>query len=720
MTRQRSGRFLLVVAVAVVPLGSAVADESASAAHWAFQRPVAVHPPVVRDTAWPRGDVDRFVLAALEARDLAPVADADRRTFLRRLAFDLTGLPPDPAIVEAFVADTAPDAVERVVDTLLASPRFGPTWARHWLDVARYAESTGKTVNVAYPHAWRYRDYVIASFAADKPFDRFIVEQIAGDLLETDDPHQRAERLVATGFLAIGPKTLNERSGLKFELDVADEQVDVVTQAFLGLTVACARCHDHTAEPITQADYYALAGIFRSTETCYGTVNFINARRASALIELPAAASPPAGVPPLDGRQRRFLERSLAALREQRRGARDPLQQFFASGQIALVEARLAAYAADGTPRLVAMGVRDKPDGPEPWRRRRGMGPGGFSDDGSRTAGDSVLFVRGEAEQPGQERVPRGVPQAIGGGGFASPAAGSGRRELAAWIASPDNPLAARVVVNRVWQQVFGRGLVPGGDFGRGGQPPSHPELLDHLAVRFMAEGWSVKRLVRSLVTSRSYGLAGTASAAALESDPDCLLGWRMPPRRLEAEMLRDAMLAVAGLLDESPRPGSAVAAAGEGPVARPRAGRDRIAAAIDDPTDVHRSIYLPIVRDVPQESLAIFDAADPALITTERPRTMVASQGLFLMNSPFVIRAADALASRLVTEHPAAERLTAVYVRSFGRPPDEADRRRADRFLAELAARLEADGVPAGEVEWAAWSGLCQALFASAEFQYR
>ncbi|MFO0927586.1 MAG: DUF1549 domain-containing protein [Gemmataceae bacterium] len=226
--------------------------------HWAYQPPKRAAAPMVRDAAWPRTDVDRLRAGGgLEAKGLKPVADADRRTLLRRVTFDLIGLPPTPAEAEAFAADTSPEAFEKVVDRLLASPHFGERWGRHWLDVARYAESTGKTVNFAYPHAWRYRDYVLAAFNADKPYDQFIREQLAGDLLPADDPKVRAERLIATGFLAIGPKTLNERNGLQFELDVADEQIDVTTQAFLGICAACRR-HDHKFDPIPQTDYYAL------------------------------------------------------------------------------------------------------------------------------------------------------------------------------------------------------------------------------------------------------------------------------------------------------------------------------------------------------------------------------------------------------------------------------------------------------------------------------
>jgi hypothetical protein len=591
------------------------------------------------------------------------------------------------------------------------------------LDVARYAESTGKTVNFNYPHAWRYRDYVIAAFNADKPYDQFIREQLAGDLMPTDDPKVRAERLIATGFLAIGPKVLNERSGLKFELDVADEQIDVTTQAFLGITAACARCHDHKFDPIPQKDYYALAGTFRSTETCYGTVRYINAQRQAPLLPLPKEASPPVAVSRLTEAERRRIEGQIQSIRDSMKNARDGLQQFFASGQISLLQARLDAYDAEGTPKLLAMGVRDKPAGPEFGSGRgRFGGFAGFTFDGTRAIADSPVYARGEPDQPSATRVPRGTIQVITRAPPTFTAASSGRRELAEWIASRDNPLTARVMVNRVWLHLFGRGLVPTpDDFGLAGRPPTHPELLDHLAHYFMDHGWSVKKLVKHLVMSHVYQLGAAAPLAAREIDPDNTLYGRMSPRRLDAENLRDALLAVSSQLNATPPTGSVVARAGEGPVGRPRLGGDSVATAINDPANRHRSIYLPIIRDNLPEALALFDAADPALIASDRPRTTVPSQGLYLLNNAFVLRAADAAADRLIEKHTGEpERARAAFVRFYGRPPSPKEQAEAERFLATYRAQLKKDGVLPARQEREAWSAFCQALFASAEFQYR
>lgn len=706
--------------------GARGVDLEAGRAHWSFQPPRATAPPSVdpsdpRAADWPRTDVDRYVLSALLAKDLAPVADADRRTLLRRLTFDLTGLPPTPAEVEAFALGESESDYEAAVDRLLASPAFGEKWARHWLDVARYAESTGKTVNFSYPQAWRYRDYVIDAFNADKPYDQFIQEQLAGDLMPTDDPRVRAERLIATGFLAIGPKTLNERSGLQFELDVVDEQIDVTTQAFLGITAACARCHDHKFDPIPQADYYALAGIFRSTETCYGTVTFINARRTSDLLALPAEASSSNALEPLRDRDRQRLQEQIASVKASVEKMKDATQRFLASGQISLLQARLDAYEADGRPKQLAMGVRDKPARTPFSRRGRFGGFAGYTADGSTSIADSPVYVRGEADQPSDSRVPRGTLQVLSREPLSIPSSTSGRLELAQWIASRENPLAARVMVNRVWLQLFGKGLVPtAADFGFAGRPPTHPELLDHLAIRFMDEGWSVKKLIKYVVMSRVYQLGPTADRRGLEIDPDNTLLWRTTPRRLDAESLRDALLAVSGRLDAKRPAGSAVARSGEGPVQRPRLGGDSVSAAINDVRNTSRSIYLPIVRDNLPESMALFDAADPTLITADRPQTTVPSQGLYLLNNAFVIQAADATADQLFATKEPADRVRDAYVRCFARPPTADEERLARQFLDSYEAKAGAIRKGRDQRERDAWSAWCQALFASAEFQYR
>ena len=656
---------------------------------WSFRSPKKSAPPAVKRADWPRGDIDRFLLAALESRGLNPVADAERPRLLRRLTFDLIGLPPTPEELDAFVRVNSADALSNAVDRLLASPRFGERWGRHWLDVARFAESSGKT-NFTYPQAWRYRDWAIASFNADKPFDQFVREQIAGDLLPADDDRQRADQVIATGFLALGSKAHDAENRGQFVLDVVDEQIEATTRAFLGLTVACARCHDHKTDPIPQRDYYALSGIFRSTQTCSGTLagvfpNF----NASPLIELPAGAGLQSAVPALTPGQRTVMEERLAALLRERdsippgEANRDRLRR--ANSMLSTLRYRLLIDRPGGLPRTFAMGARERDE-----------------------AVDSPLFVRGELDQPG-EVIPRGLIRVVYDGAPAPIAAGSGRHELADWVASAANPLTARVIVNRVWLHLFGRGLVPTPDnFGAAGQRPSHPELLDSLAVDFMADGWSIKRLIRRIVLSRAYGLDSSHDPHNFDADPDNALIWRMSKRRLEAEALRDALLFVSGRLAPEPPVGSAVARTGEGLAFFLR-------AAGLDVSDPHRSVYLPVVRDGVLESLALFDFADPSLVTGERATTTGPAQALYFMNSTFVLRQAEALAERVrAFEGDDAKWVDLAYRRALTRPPTATERDRALAFLRGFAAR--AGGIDPAH---AAWSGFCQALLASAEFRY-
>ncbi len=667
-------------------------DIEAGRQFWSFRPPKRSPPPAVKDAAWPRSDIDRFLLAALEAKGLRPVADADPRALIRRLSFDLVGLPPAPEAVEAFVkehAAGAQSAIEKAADRLLAAPQFGERWGRHWLDVARYGESSGRSANFAYPHAWRYRDYVIAAFNKDKPYDQFVREQLAGDLLRAADDAERAEFLVATGFLAIGPKTHEERSRPQFQMDLADEQIDATFQAFQGLTVACARCHDHKFDPIPQKDYYALAGIFRSTETCYGTLRLLQSNHPSAMLTLPSGAGVTMPLEPLSSDRRAAVEKQIQDLRDRSSnltGRDNFIRRIFLGNRISVLRSQLALYDSDGTPRPLAMGVRE-----------------------GRFGQDSRAYNRGELDQPG-ETVRRGFPQVLT---TKQPTIrrGSGRRELADWIASKDNPLTARVMANRVWLHLIGRGLVPTPDnFGASGLPASHPELLDHLALNFVENGWSVKKLIRTIVLSRAYRLSSQFDGKSFEADPDNVLAWRVPKRRLEAEALRDTMLALGGRLDLAPPKGSSVQRGGEGNVSFRFRGRgpggDPAAA------DTHRTVYLSIVRDGLPEVLTLFDFPDPSLIIGERATTTVPAQSLYLMNNPFVLRQAEAMADRLLaSEGDDGARLKRAYSLCYSRPPSAKELENGQRFI---------EGYGRRQSRRSTWAALCQALFASAEFSHR
>jgi hypothetical protein len=742
-------------------------DDAAARKWWSFQPIAKPGVPTPKNAAWPKSDIDRFLLAALEAKGLQPVADADRATLLRRVYFDLIGLPPSPKEIDAFLKDQAPDAFEKVVDRLLASPQFGERWGRHWLDVARYAESTGKDVNVAFPHAWRYRDYVIGAFNADKPFDQFIKEQIAGDLLTAKDDRDQADKLIATGFLALGPKGLNEQNPRQFAMDVADEQIDTVSQAVLGLTVACARCHDHKFDPVSQREYYALAGIFLSTESRYGTAFGIQNRHASELHELPKGAGLSVIAKPLSEEARARMHEQLEDLREDlppalggtMRPGRDPrpggatdaadqLRRLRAVGEAGAIRLELASYEQDGTPKALAMGVRDRTSAGygtffgdrsrEDLRARFARRPGAGGFPGAMTpfptVTDSPLFARGEVDKPG-EKVPRGFPAVLT---LSTPPPisrhTSGRLELAEWLVTPTNPLTARVMVNRVWHWLFGQGLVESVDnFGTTGQKPSNPALLDYLASEFVGDGWSVKRLIKDIVMSRAYQLSSTHDARAFAADPENTLVWRMNQRRLDAECVRDAMLAASGQLDLTPQVGTVIARAGDGPIGGPRirgVGEEAILHA----GGVMRSVYLPVARDVVPDALAVFDFAETSLVTGARETTNVPSQALYLLNSTFVSMQAQALADRILKSHPGGpnggvsasfdQRLAEAYRLVFARGPDAAERKAAAAFFAKFPSNWKkGDNAPMGmrdadDVK-AAWTSFSRALFASAEFRY-
>ncbi|MEO7650901.1 MAG: DUF1549 and DUF1553 domain-containing protein, partial [Bryobacteraceae bacterium] len=529
---------------------------------WAFQAPKQQEAPAVKGAAWTRGKIDRFILARLEEKNLKPVHDAGRAALLRRATFDLTGLPPTLGEIDAFAKDKSKNAFAKIVDRLLASERFGERWGRHWLDVARYAESMGRTRNYPFPVAWRYRDYVIQAFNQDKPYDQFIREQVAGDLLPAGTPEEKREKVIATGFLAMGAHDLNEADRAQSRMDIVDEQVTAVSRAFVGLTVNCARCHDHKFDPIPTKDYYALAGIFGSTEMLGGlrvrpqfNAGYYSDAQLLKLDGLPAYTI---GNAEEITRKRAEILDKTARLKKDRIQARQLAREF---GQLPI-------------PENLAMGARD--------------------------ASKPVNFqvnIRGDAHTLG-EVAPRNFVQAL-----YEPAAdlpkipdnGSGRLQLAEWLTRRDNPLTARVMANRVWHQLFGRGLVATVDnFGKMGSRPTHPELLDYLAVQFMDQGWSVKKLIREVMLSRAYQLSIDHDEKNFQIEPDNDMLWRANRRRLEVEALRDSMLLVSGQLDLK-RPEAS-------PVYRfPLGNEINRGGGKAEPWDVqarYRSVYVPVLRN--------------------------------------------------------------------------------------------------------------------------
>lgn len=679
-------------------------DMESGRKHWAFQPIRPTTPPQVEDLRWPLDDVDCHVLAKIEQANLGPVSQADRYKWLRRVSFDLTGMPPTVAEIHDFESDKSPKAREKVVDRLLASRHFGERWARHWLDLVGYADQVGTSNSVFAEHAWRYRDYVIDTYNNDKPFDQFIREQIAGDLLPWDDVPQRASSITATGFLVLGDIEIVEADKEKLLVDIVDQQLNKVGKAFLGLTLECARCHDHKFDPVLQRDYYAIAGFFHSTSTVFktdrGVWSDIN------VVDLPETEAQKTARGEREEEhadklsqwktEQQQARENKAKLDEQLKNAelpqekRDKLtkQRDAESARIGQLTKQIqhAVFFAPTVPKV--HGVRDVEN-----------------------PSDMNITIRGNPRALG-DQVPRGFLQVFSPAPAKVPVSQSGRRELAEWVAS--NPLAARVAVNRIWQKLFGAGLVRTVDyFGLPGDRPSHPELLEHLAARFIDEGWSQKRLIRSLVLSRTYGLDSAHSETAHATDPENRLLWRMNRSRLDAEALRDAMIFVAGQLQPS-----------NGGPALPLEYLENVGGL--NPTDVNppnfrlakwrptqefeRTIYLPVIRDGAQPGPAtlrnVFDFAQPSQFSGQRDVTAVPTQALFLMNSPVVRKHAAALAARLRGEADESKRLELLWLALLNRQITAEEQVESAEFLKGAGDN--------------AWTELCHALLASNEFLIR
>ena len=715
---------------------------------WAFKKPTKPNVPEVKNESWPQSGIDHFVLAKLEQNNLEPADDADAETVLRRLTYGLAGLPPTPKQVSWMQKNFRHDpqtAVEKVVDDLLAQEQFGERWGRHWLDIARYGESTGREVNLTFSDAWRYRDYVIDSFNDDKPYDRFVQEQIAGDLLPVNTDEQWSENLIATGFLAMGPKTLAEQNGRQFRLDLIDEQVDVSSRAVLGISVACARCHDHKFDPIPQADYYAMSGIFENTSTHYGTIDTLQNRRPSNLLVLPvddpalkSKQKTPKELQDLKDQlaevQEKFRE-ATRARRMQRKGngtsdnagKNRVLSVARLSAQSAALEAKLNSYDSDGNPHTYAMGVQEVDRFTE-----------------------TRLLDRGEFDRLGQV-VERGFPQVLCDAPVKLNQNNSGRLDLARWMGSDRNPLTARVMVNRIWQHMMGQAIVRTPEnFGATGMSPTHPELLDWLAVKFVEENWSIKTIVREIALSRIYRTGSEYRSAAFEVDPANELLWRFEPRRLDAEALRDSILAISGDLKTERPYGSVVGDAGEGlvrdgvifsvgdksaqrPSMRQRNGRrmgstmssmasrrPSGAVTVIDQDLNYRSVYLPVVRDNIARSLDVFDFAESSMIVGTRETSNTPDQGLYFLNNQFVIKQSEQFARQLMAENSDIEsQIGAAFLIAYGREATAGEISAARKFYEKFevptgGTRRDRDNAALKKL-----AALCQGILASAEFRF-
>ncbi|MCF7789109.1 MAG: PSD1 and planctomycete cytochrome C domain-containing protein [Prosthecobacter sp.] len=798
------------------PSSPRIIDLKAGAKHWAF-RPIA-HPPVPKTDA--ANPIDAFISEKLAEKGLTLAAPADKRTLIRRATFDLTGLPPSPQEVNAFLADNSPDAFAKVIDRLLRSPQYGEKWGRHWLDVARYSDSNGLDENIALGTAWRYRDYVVQAINADKPFDQFLTEQIAGDLLEAKDLASRKEHVTATAFLNLGAKVLAEPDKEKLAMDVIDEQIDVTGRAFMGLTLGCARCHDHKFDPVPTADYYALAAIFKSTQsfsvdrigalsTSYEApmgsledfADVISSERIlkdqkaavakaeSAAITalrkevrdhavdyLMAAAKLPATptlsqvrpvAEPLGLRAHILLNcRVYLAANEtlpffkpwqdalKSTGDVTPLRGYYtaifaaaekitpapkakpkakaeladASEDSLLHQARAALDAPAGFlalppepmvlfPKDVAEKVRALKDTMMTTESNLPDLPTTLAvAESSKIVKELPIHIRGSHLALGKP-VARGfiqVAQASLKTKPQFPDNQSGRLELARWLASPEHPLTSRVMVNRIWSWHFRQGIVPTTDnFGLLGQQPTHPALLDWLARWFTSNGWSLKDMHRLIMSSRTYQQSSATSAQGYAADPEDLLLHHFPVRRLEAEEIRDALLSVAGSLDNT-----------IGGKTIPRRNREFVfnhtSKDFTSYGSTRRALYMPIIRNNLYDLFQQFDYPDPSTSTGLRHSSVVSPQALLLMNSDLATSASQAFAARVFKLSADKEaRLRAAYRIAFAREATADDLRRAENYLTAADASLNSSQQDSTKREQEAWALLCQALMMSNEFIY-
>jgi len=822
-----------------------VTDPLAARDYWSFQPIRSPSVPEPMGSSWAANDIDRFLLSRLEAAGLQPGGDASAAQLLRRAHLDLLGLPPSADELAAFETAYAADPAKswsELIDRLLASPRYGERWGRHWLDLARYSDSTGGGRSMLFGSSWRYRDYVIESFNADVPYDRFLVEQIAGDLLASDDYQARQRQIIATAFLALGPTNYEEQNKRQLRMDVVDEQIDTVGRVFLGMTIGCARCHDHKFDPIPTADYYALAGIFRSTHTLvHANVSnwverelpqepaaqrlwkdyeqslaaaterviaqrtvvkklredlpivtlddgdaklvgswqtsasvkpyvgdgyrYASGNKASAVYKLAGRVKPgnyevrvsytphanrskktnvivrhaggeteitldqtmPPVVDSLYVSLGKFAFASdsnaaveIAAVDEGRPFVVDAVQclpaaEEISSGKDESSDESEAASAEAASPdlsaalALLADAERALAAAEKQLEILKSSAPPAppktMAVEDEEETGDYQVCIRGNIDRLG-EVAPRGflrviekkdVPAAI-------PPGASGRLELAQWIASAEHPLTSRVMANRIWQHLFGVGLVRTVDnFGTTGETPSHPELLDYLARRFTSEGWSAKRLIREIMLSHAYRLASEPRTEALAVDPDNRWLAYQNRRRVDAEVLYDSILALGGNLELAENVGETV--------------RQGTKSEYGYQFDVgRRAVYLPVFRNHLPDLFAVFDFPDPNLSIGSRTTSTLATQALFLMNSPFVIeqsrRAAESLLA--VEGLDEAERLELWYRRALARAPKASEREQALRFL----AGVENDEASPDQV-LQRWAAVCHAVMASVDFRY-
>jgi hypothetical protein len=688
-------------------------DLEAARDFWSF-RPVADHrPPEVRDSSWPRNDIDRFVLATLEAKGLSPVADADKRTLLRRATYDLIGLPPTPGEIEEFLADDSPDAFARVVDRLLASPHYGERWGRHWLDVVRYADTAGDNSDYPIPQIYKYRNWVIDALNSDKPYDEFVREQLAGDLLDSESETERRQKLIATGYLANSRRFGSyEDARYQWYLTIEDT-IDNLGRTFLGLSIHCARCHDHKFDPISNEDYYALYGFFQSTRYPWPGIELVKYQRD--LVPL----APPAEVEAAEQKRKVELQTLKAKIDELETEQKSVEASRKDAEKIDIEDERkqktdAAKKRLDDIKQALAAkrNERERLEKlPLPIEMAYAVAEG--DNKGKQKVGHARLQIKGDPQRLGPE-IPRRFPTVLGGQAIPADLTGSGRRELASWIVNSSNPLFARVMVNRIWHYHFGKGIVQTpSDFGLQGRRPTHLELLDYLAARFVESGWSLKAMHRLIMHSRAYQAASNDDSANAQIDPGNDYLWRFTRQRLDAESIRDSILSVSGNLDLSPG----------GPHPFPEQSswnftqHNPFKAVYE--TD-RRSVYLMTQRIQRHPFLALFDGADTNASTAHRFTSTTPLQALYLMNDPFIHEQSRKFAARLLEERSNdLDRIELAYLLLFGRPAEAGELETSARHLEQVRGALERQGIAVEDLQIRSWASLARAWWMSNEFVY-
>lgn len=678
--------------------------------HWSFQPVAHPIPPSVADVRWSETAIDRFIQAKRESAGLGVVDDATAEALIRRATYALTGLPPTWAEVEQFVgavdrSEDLPGEFANLVERLLSRPSYGERWGRHWMDWVRYADTAGDNSDFPIPQAYLYRNYIIDSINEDVPYDRFLTEQLAGDLLPADTQTEKNRQTVATGYLAMARRFGSLVETYPWHLTIEDT-IDNIGRTMMGLTLACARCHDHKFDPISTRDYYGLYGIFESTNYAFPGIELFQVQRDLVPLMSPQEVDAILGEhqAKTDALTSELAERlAECRARELENAVKEPKstvaqqRKMHDELQSMLLRARKA-----GT--KLADHLKELPAIPAAYAVQEGVPT------------DARIQIKGEPTRPGAQ-VPRKFPELLGGYRVEN-GQQSGRLELAGWIASSKNPLTARVIVNRVWQRHFGHGLVGStSDFGLRGQSPTHPMLLDWLASDFMLSGWSLKHLHRTIMNSRTYRLASMGSGkqvlAAATRDPENKLYWKFNRQRLDAESIRDTLLFLAGTLDTAPQ---------REPYPIPQQKQWKYTQHHpfkgEYPSN-KRSVYQMTKRLTAESYMQTFDGPDPNVCTSNRDQSVTALQALFFVNDEFLHAQADVIADRYASLQQDAVNVQRLFMEVLGRRPSDGETQLLQQHLGQVRLHLLAQSEASERLDQLAWASLARSLFRLNEFLY-